>query len=321
MKVIAGVDIGFGDTKVYTKDTNLKFPTSIAIDYDRGVDLVEFGGKRKSYEFNNSRYIVGEEALLYDPLPTRNVSFLLKYTPVLLYHTYAQLKNFFDFVALGLPIGYFKDYGKQIRSSITNFAINGNQQAFGAIVMPQGIGIACDYMYNDDGSVKNLMSNAVVVDIGYNTIDIVVIAKGVANPQLSTMLTNSGICKIVTKLQETLQKKHNEDIPEYLAKKFLNDKKSLLYGESEDLTTIISNLIEEYADRTINEILIKMANTLKQSDLLIFSGGGSALIKDFIKDEHRRKITFVGDKLSDYSNARGFYKYALRKFTHENNNT
>ena len=306
---VAGIDIGFGDTKVWCRDKYFKFPTAVAIDYGQGVDLGSFASKKTVISYNGKKYMLGEEALLHDPLPTRTVDFLREYTPLII----AYAKKFADFheVTLGLPLGFYKDNKDEIKNNVTRFRADGKDYSFNVNVLPQGAGIAYDYMYGEDAQRKNVINNAAVIDIGYNTIDVLSIIDGKADSKLSFMLDNIGVCQIIFKLMDKLGKKYKRSVDEFTAKKFLETKEYVGYGVSENITDLCAVLIREYAERTINELFIKANDAIGQAELIIFSGGGTALIKDYINEDHKKKILFLGDELAEYSNARGFYKQSL----------
>ncbi len=307
---VAGIDIGFGDTKVWCRDKYFKFPTAVAIDYGQGVDLGSFASKKTVISYNGKKYMLGEEALLHDPLPTRTVDFLREYTPLII----AYAKKFADFheVTLGLPLGFYKDHKDEIKNNVTRFRADGKDYSFNVNVLPQGAGIAYDYMYDDHAQRKNVINNAAVIDIGYNTIDVLSIINGSADSTLSFMLDNKGVCQIVIKLMDKLGKKYKHSVDEFTAKKFLETKKYVGYGLTEDITDICTELIKEYADKIVNELFIKANDVLGKADLVIFSGGGTALIKEYISDDNKKRILFLGDDLAEYSNARGFYKQNVR---------
>ena len=306
---VAGIDIGFGDTKVWCRDKYFKFPTAVAIDYGQGVDLGEFASKQTVISYNGKKYMLGKEALPHDPLLTRTVDFLTEYTPLII----AYIKRFADFnsVTLGLPIGFYKDHKDQIKRKTSRFIAGEREYNFNVNILPQGAGIAYDYMYGDQGQKVRSFKNAAVIDIGYNTIDVLSIIDGKADSKLSFMLDNIGVCQIIFKLMDKLGKKYKRSVDEFTAKKFLETKEYVGYGVSENITDLCAVLIREYAERTINELFIKANDAIGQAELIIFSGGGTALIKDYINEDHKKKILFLGDELAEYSNARGFYKQSL----------
>jgi len=315
---IAGVDIGFGDTKIWTGDKYIKFPTAVAIDQEQGVDLGEYGHSAANLSYNGKKYIVGYEALLYDPMPTRNIDFLINYSPLIV--AYAKQQIDFDTLTIGLPLGYYKEYGEVVRNAISKFTVNNKELTFDVKVLPQGVGIAYDYMYDKLGVSRKILTNAAIIDIGYNTIDILSITGGKANSKFSFMLENNGICQITTKLMNKLQKRFKKGLSESEAKKFLMTKQYNFYGVSEDISDLIHELVKEYAERIVGEIFIKADTVIKNADILIFSGGGSSLIRNFIPAKEKIKITFLGGELGEYSNAIGFYKQNIRGRSHANIN-
>src|ERR1700752_3124485 len=178
------VEIGFGDVKVIGEGIKLKFPTVIA--YARSGALKEWNNDNvSSYKFGSKRYIVGQDALYSGEMfSSRDPKFLVDYAPLFVYKAFELTGIRSDTVALGLAVGYYSAKDRLLRR-VRSFEVNGERIELSCAVFPQAVGIWLDWSSrNSDRSNGNFM----VLDVGFNTVDIVFIRNGSVSKEGSWMM-------------------------------------------------------------------------------------------------------------------------------------
>ena len=329
MEIEIGLDIGFGDVKIVAKVfTNpqaqmvaLKYPTAIA--YSKKGVIGNLGGNEDEYEFNGQSFVVGNAALQCEDLfSTRDIEFLLTYSPLLAYKALADLRlscsfGFKQFVSakkklcLGLPLAYYSKKDK-IEEALSGYTVSGNIVRFDAIeVRAQGQGIFFDYVLDEDGQpIKSRMNETVLVlDVGFNTVDVLGIVDGTPNKEWSAMLEKSGVCRICQALQDHLQTELDFLLSEQVIKDIVQKGHISLYGAARDLSTPIRKAKERYSEWLSREVDSRWDKFLKSADKLIVAGGGAYYI-DHLKQKYPEQFLYVPHD-PEYSNARGFLKFGM----------
>jgi plasmid segregation protein ParM len=310
-----GIDVGFSDTKIVFKnskeDNNYKyFKISSAVSYSSGNNKEDIFFKNKNYKYLDRYYFVGEDAV-FDSISNRNFEFLQKYTPLLIYVGLKQ-SNIEKITrsGLGLPLNYYKLANVEaLLKSIKETPIEDELLDIGNIkVFPQGVGILLDYILNHQGSFieENKLKSGIVVDIGYNTVDVVAFEKGIANKEKSNMFERYGISKLINKLSNELQLKYDITLNDYETRDIFLKGYIPLYGKNVEIKPLIAQLVEIYADEVINIIKSKWDDVLRRSDILILAGGGAYYIKDYVPEKYKNLIKIPHNP--EYANARGYLK-------------
>jgi len=109
---LIGVDIGFGDVKVVANSHCNKFPTAIAYS-DGGPEIGE--ESPPEYIFAGNTYLVGKPATFsLNTFPTRDLSFLFRFAPLLLFKALENvpLPDSSVHLAVGLPLAHFNQAAK-----------------------------------------------------------------------------------------------------------------------------------------------------------------------------------------------------------------
>jgi len=329
MNVSIGLDMGFGDVKIVccmvdeTGDKSfavLKYPTAIAYAKNGIIgDLAE----QEEYDFNGRTFVVGSAALQSQTLfATRGIEFLLTYAPLLAYKAVAglvqtaslQLSDLLSAqkrLCLGIPLAYYSKR-HELERRLSGYTVSGNAIDFDHIeVRAQGQGILFDYMLDEHGSPLTDCEdqNVLVLDIGFNTVDVLGVIEGSPNREWSGMLENAGICRICEDLKTHLQKEFNFHLCEQVVKDVLQNGRISLYGASKDLSTYIRKSTEAYSDWLGRELNSAWDAFLKRADRLIIAGGGAYYVHDLLRKYPEHFVRVPHD--SEYSNARGFLKFAL----------
>ena len=292
------IDIGYGDTKVMTKDKIFKFASAVEkkkeaqADYQDNTDDI--------YEFGDKKYIVGDKAIA-NAVSTRGFNFLVKYSPLIIYH--AIKKAGLDTsqpiqVVTGLSIVNWQER-EQFINAIKTINVNNEIIEPKIKLMAQGQGIFFDYEGKKD------KGNICIVDIGYNTFDFLVFTDGKPRQDLS-FATKKGANEIITELQTKIKKRFQFDASEQVAKKIFVDRSIEIYGETIDLTDEIEDAKQDYAEFIIDELKSQREDLLKTAKKVIFSGGGAYFLDDIKKLKNTPNVAF-SKKPYEFANVKGYY--------------
>ena len=325
-KLKAGIDLGFSDVKVYSLikknkiiENNFKMPTAISYAkssvLDEGKDSLF--KQKEIYSFQGKEYHVGKEAVS-DSFSTRSIEFLQKYTTLLL-HSVIDFKQYDAELGLGLPLSFYtKQNCSVLKESVYNTPVNGKTFQGNINIFPQGVGVLLDYMLdiNKKGSepfVEQIgdrhKQNGLILDIGYNTIDIVYFNKGSADRDYSDMFERYGLSKPLEILGEYLQSKFGITLNEQEIRDIFLEGHLKIYGQKKDLSEVIRDIVEKYSDEIMNLVRSKWDNLLKKSDTLILAGGGSHYLEKYMPEKYQGMLHVP--KKAEFANARGFLKGIL----------
>lgn len=305
------VDVGFGSVKAAVYKNSeiqcVQFPSAVGYSSSGCIELGKFAKQEKSYSLNGEAlYLVGDDAV-NTAITTRDLSFLIKFSPLFIYKALCDLNliNSQINLALGLPLYYFSKYKDELKRSVFSDVVNGASLSLFINkfeIYPQGIGALMDYMIDDKITFINEKKelNSVIADIGYNTIDIIITDSGRAVKGESDMLENAGIVKISKEMQNYIKNNMDINLSEAETQKAIIAKS--VYGK--DLSNEIHSLSAKYAEWLIQEIKSRFKERINRSEKIIFTGGGVNLIKNELKDFKKAYIP----NYPEFSNARGFLK-------------
>jgi plasmid segregation protein ParM len=333
-KIYLGLDVGFGDVKLVLsfapenqsarKKILTKFPTAIA--YAKEGIIGDLGEGERKYAFIGREYFVGSPALqCRDVFSTRDINFLLTYSPLLAFAAIEQIicqekeleveletiNSAPKFLCLGMPLAHFHSKRSQLLDIMKKNQVSDEVLTFDSIdIRAQGQGILFDFMLDDNSHpiADRLDLNVLVVDIGFNTVDILGVVQGSPSREWSGMLDRGGICRIGEQVGNFLQREFNFELPEQSIKDVLQKKHISLYGATKDVSFAIRKASEEYADWLLQEIRSRWEGFLKKADRLILAGGGAYYVHDDFAAIYPKEFLFVPEK-PEFSNAIGFHKY------------
>jgi plasmid segregation protein ParM len=331
-KIYLGLDVGFGDVKLALsyfpenkserKKILTKFPT--AISYAREGIIGDLGEREKKYAFIGRQYFVGPPALLSrDVFSTRDIHFLLTYSPLLAFvaieqclqndptQDFEKINSSKKILCLGMPLAHFHSKRSQLLDIMKKNRVSDEVLAFDSIdIRAQGQGILFDFMLDDNSHpiANRLDLNVLVVDIGFNTVDILGVVSGSPSREWSGMLERGGISRIGEQVGNYLQREFNFELPEQSLKDVLQKKQIALYGATKDVSWAIRKASEEYSHWLLQEIRSRWEGFLKKADRLILAGGGAYYVQDDFKSLYPEEFLFFPEK-PEFSNAIGFHKY------------
>jgi plasmid segregation protein ParM len=300
------IDIGYGHTKVKTKEKEFKFPTAIELVKTQWIET-------DNYTFEGKKFNVGEDATR-NALPTRDYEFLYKYSPLLIVESLKKANIVYEdnmILKTGLSLYDIskspifnkdcKNRGEEFVKRISKFYINDKEYSFNIKLFAQGQGIWQDYCI-ENGIIDD--GYDVVVDIGYRTNDIIVFKDGKTDKAVSSA-DNKGINQITIELQTFLNKSYDINFTEQEVGKILENKYIDISGARKDLTIVINDIVSAYIETLFDSLKANYGEILKIAKRVIISGGGAYIIKEYT-DTLPANIVFSKNPM-EYSNARGYF--------------
>ena len=333
-RVCIGLDVGFGDVKVVAcppircrgagppGTRRAKFPSAIA--YARRGIIGDLGEEDSKYLYNGREFVVGTPALSSpDVFSTRDIDFLLSYAPLLAYVAVGEvspegLPEEGMELCVGMPLAHFHTRKAQLAEVLREVRVSGRTVSFNSVdVRAQGQGILFDFVLDDEGRprIDRLDLNLLVLDIGFNTVDVLGVVEGRPSREWSDMIERGGISRICEQLGYYLKGEHGFDLSEQSLKDVLQKREIKLYGAKKDLSGPIRSLCEEYTEWLLAEVRSRWEGFLRKADGLIVAGGGAHYVGGLFRDRYPGSFVYVPHE-PEYANARGFYKY-LRGKTNE----
>lgn len=300
--VILSVDTGYSFIKYAYKDN------AGSVRYDKFITAVAPAetddpgiGRKSSVRFNRGEYLVGEKALYKgNVLPTRSNDFLTTYSPLFLHKIVEDRGLYPDLITLSLSISEFRAKSAVLKQACGSFVINDTVFSFRVKVFPQGLGI-----WKYVGSPEN----AVIIDIGFNTIDILSVIDGQPVPELSAGYTDMGVCEIASAVSEHLSANIVKSyVPEVSVVQVLAAGRFKYKRREYDISGLIEAKKETYTKRIFETISksSKLRTVLDRIDTFIVAGGGAY----FIDDDLKKSYGFVVPDKPEYANVLGFVKLA-----------
>jgi len=291
-KNILSTDIGYSYTKYAYNGVFSKFPSMVS-----KAGNADYIGESKNYEYNGSKYNVGD--VFGEPnISTRTDDFLTKYSPLLLFHIFNKENIRPDLILASLSISEYKEKELKLKNAVSKFIINNEIYEQEVMVFPQGMGIWV---------ASGKPDNAVIIDIGYNTVDIFAVKDGSPSRDYSKGFPGIGTCILSSKIAQYISSKFNGMfIPELEANKYLQNKKAKILRQNIDLSEFIEDKKADYADTIINAILTspEIKNIIDKTDNFIIAGGGAYYIPTDFKSKYN--ITIPDNP--EYANVIGFLK-------------
>ncbi len=303
-----GLDVGFGDVKaVFGPDQKLKFPTAVCYSKNGLGDMDDLTDSRTEYCFGGKKYLAGKHAL-YGALSTRSMDFLKRYIPLFAWKAVRESGSDAGRIAIGLPIAYYtKKNSLALTAALTSVEVNNEPLEFDVRVYPQGMGVLADFRLGFDGTeIPGTDINGLVLDVGFNTVDVLVFENGSAIKADMGMMERGGVSQIVQELSRALQVKTTINLSEQEAKEALIKGSLKVYGREERVSDFAGSIVEEYVEGLLDAIASRWEERIKRADKLILAGGGAYYLKDYLP---RRYLDLIHiPKEPEFANARGFYK-------------
>lgn len=297
-----GVDLGYSSSKISFLGKLSTEPTAINFNIDTGLSY----GTNPSFIFENEDLLVGEN--VQESFSTLDYNFKYKYDPLILFSILFKLKaiNFNQEdqthieLRIGLSLADWKNKDDYIKR-LSEFEVDGRTFKFNNIkIIPQGAGAYIDYI-----STKQIPhpDTAMLLDIGYNTINVLYFDNGVPQRNNSRSFPGHGVSSIIKSFSDFLENEYGMSFSDAEALQIFLKNKFIYNGvDQEKVKAIIFELKNNFLKKLKNSILVRERKLLSTSEKVIFAGGGANLLYgttfppnvDFVEPERL------------YSNCRGF---------------
>lgn len=327
MERILSIECGFGYTKVAIMENGII--THRAKEMDSVVELttVDFNSDLKIvndsiYDYEGKKYLVGgtalqavsENAKVLDVIDYDTFKYV---TPILFKKYTTKLKGDFNKVVLSISYAYYEKAGeyKKFVADKTGYPIEN------IFVIPQSAAgkRALDNVGLDinNPSKKTKLVNYLIVDGGYNTLDISLVLDGKLLPVNIKGYAGEGVIKIANKLIPHIKSLSNEDVSFSKARQIIETRKYVLRGKSYE--------VSEFIDKAINDYIIGLGKFLEDNyklqmnniENIVIFGGLAELVrskKDVFDTMYSPQFVKIPTEDSEYYNCIGaFYAPGVMK--------
>lgn len=299
--IVLGIDLGFGYIKVAWNEGQFKFPSWVAHFTPTPLSQVI------PITIDNVDYVVGDLARYEKNLiEISSIDEIVKYSPVFVMGAIQKIlgedfyKKFHQHsyrLALGIA-PKFKAYKDKIEEAVKKVLPQGST----CEVYPQGYGAYMDTLI--DSPDKVIGKDVLVIDIGFNTVDYVLIsAEGVKIK--GDTIERLGMTTAVEIFRKAIPSSY-ADLANYSLSRLLNvfeTGKAFVAGREISLLQFRLKAIELYSDTVLSRMKDEIGNYLFEIPSVVLVGGGAYYVK-FGRDVYVPPAP-------EFANARGFYKSLL----------
>lgn len=291
--MILGIDVGYSHTKVYGKNLEFSFKSTI----EEGILDI---GNAIRVDFEGKQYTVGENNGLYatEVNKIRSENFR-----VCLYTAIAKsMENNIDDIQLvtGLPAQYYQSQKEELINELKNkkitITLNEVPKRFtitDVIVFPQSTGVL---LLNPE----KLNGDTCVIDIGGFTVDV----SYFNNKKLRKLNTlELGMNVLANSLVQKIKSKYSVSYDVLKADDILDGKEIVKDNKGINIEDLIDETLEAHTKLMLNRLKgIQEYNISKH----VFVGGGSLRLSKYLDAEI--------DRSTIYTNAKAFYLIGVEKF-------
>lgn len=292
------IDLGYSTSKISYMGKVVKFPTAVAFASDIGISY----GDEDVYEFEGEKYYVGKEAADSEAFATLDYKFLNKFAPLLIYH----ILHKFEKHKLSTPITVntglaIVDWDKkdEFKERIQTITVNNETINIKVNLIPQGAGCAIDYVKQD---YPDKLS---VIDIGYNTINLIGFNDGKPSRKDMKAYPGHGVSSIIKPFTSYMENKFKMTFSEQEAiQVFVKGYFKFNGADQPEVSEKITHLKKQFVTKLFQSILVNDKKQLAMADVVLIAGGGAYMLEDITFPPN---VEFV-QKPYEYSNARGYAK-------------
>ena len=153
------------------------------------------------------------------------------------------------------------------------------------------------------------ISNYLVCDGGFNTVDLVPVFDGKADIHSVDALENRGIIEVINELIDYISGEYNIELTPKEAKYALDNEKIEIYGKEVDLTDVIKHITAAYSRDLVRQIERKFKKSWHKFQKVIIVGGLSHFVDPSVY-EHLATVP-----KGEYYNCVGFRTFAEERLT------
>lgn len=332
---IAGVDTGYGNTKVYTtkagQPKSVIFPsvmgrTSFSDDFMRTEAEVEFIVRQPRFHDGPLNY--GETAVRLNrggQASNDRARFTREYNPLLTIAGLArlivkeQLPQKIETLVVGLPVNYFKTYQHEMAEAlkgehpVTLYRESGTVvrdlkiQIDDVLIIPQGYGAYLSWALDDKGGkIADRLVPTAVIDGGESTCDIVA-AEGRYLDNLSKSIP-SALDEVYHEMERQVDEQTGTFVSRTQIEAYIRQNKTLPGDKRLDLAVLRKQIIAHKAEEIVNRILTTV-RPIQPEHVLVCGGSGMELF------EAIKKALPMAEQLEPmvFANAIGYYRYGVMR--------
>lgn len=330
-------DDGYGDNKLYDGETELLIPSYVTTYRPRMKMEIDAGATPHPDDYivieyeDGKRYLVGQGAVQQD---SRGSAILgdNKHLDKRFIHMWRAClgrlakkeDNFVDVLVMGLPVDAEEDpeRHKLLQELILNqthsFTLHladgtshrRNIQVKELLIKKQPFGSQCDIMLDDEGEVADpeiASGYNVIADIGAGTFNVYALNKLEPVKDLS-FHTNDGMFTAYEEINHTIEEITGSKLPDAKLPSVINNDKEI---QGESLVDATEEAYDNLANTVVGIIEKACKNSWSLIKRIIWTGGGSELLKDSIQHYMpKRNLVF----LTRFSTARGLRKAGVRHY-------
>jgi len=297
---VIAIDLGYSSCKVAYKNKLSKFQTAISFATDVGTTY----GDNNTYEFEGDKYHVGKEAADSEAFTTSEYKFLEKFAPLLIFHILSKFEQAeLDepiIVKSGLAI---VDWGKKdsFMERISNIEVNGKHIQIIPQLIPQGAGCAIDWVNNNNqGEYPDKLT---VVDIGYNTINLIYFEEGKPVRKNMKSYPGHGVSSIIKPFTSYMENQFAVTFSEQEVISVFVKGEFKYNGEMQnEVAEKIAELKSQFVKKMFQSVLVNDKKLLAISDVVLIAGGGTYLLQDVSFPPNVKTVSAP----YEFSNARGY---------------
>ncbi|MEM3646751.1 MAG: ParM/StbA family protein [Thermofilum sp.] len=293
--MIAGIDVGFGWTKVVTeRGDEIKFPTWIAYYTSSPISelaVIRYGGRD---------YVVGKD-VKYEAqkIEISGIRELITYFPVFVKYAELVTGEKFESIITGLPAVY-RAYSDELEAAVRDTGISCG-------VLPQGLGIFLD--------VRDRITSedAFILDVGFNTLDYLIVENegGTWRKKKGNTIEKLGVVRAVeifrAAIPDQVSYARNFSFSRLLE---VFERGTIWFeGESVDLRSVRDTALREYAELVKTRIREEVGQYLGDARSVVFAGGGANVISK--TDLFGPGSHVLVPPRPEFSQARGYLRFAM----------
>jgi len=280
-----GIDLGYsGYCKIVYQDKMYKFQISLDYFQEHGIEY----GANPFLEFEGEKIVLGNSNETNDSFSTTEYKFLKQYYPLIIFYIIRKL-GLIDFIdRLDLRIGLaLIDWNKRIEllDRLKHISIKDhedNQYDFSLnniTLYTQGQGCGKFYVVTDnEGKYPYTM---LVIDIGYNTINLLYFENGKPVTSRCKPLPGHGISTIINPFKNYLETKFSMNFSEAEAINIFIQGSLKMHGvDVPEIKDEIVRLKTIFIQKLMKSLMVTEKKGLALVETVLFSGGGTYYIKD-----------------------------------------
>jgi len=328
---VGAVDDGFGDVKCDNNGHPFLIPSFVTNFKEKPSTEFVVEGKQLEYiacEIDGKKYVVGDYATKLDPdiewtggeNKHNDNKFPIIMKTVLGLMSKGTNETIYTLM-MNLPI---KNDTPERREQLTQLVKGTHEMKISydginwiertvtvedVCIKKQPFGSLCDLMLDNNGEIvdHNIAKGFnVLADIGARTLNVLTLDSLEEQPELTTH-TNMGMFSSYLQIGKYLENQLGATIPDGKLPMIIKNKEI----KGMDITPVINQAYENHANTILNTLDRILINSWAFVDTIIFTGGGSELLKQYLSERFANrgvKVLF----LDRYANVRGLRKYGAR---------